>query len=61
MMDYLIALAPSIGLGVVFYIIMRAFLRADRRERAYDAKVRAEIAEQLRKEAEEEENSDSSA
>lgn len=50
-MDYFIALAPSLGMGVIFYLIMRAFIRADRRERAYDAQLREEIAEKLRNEA----------
>lgn len=52
-MDYLIAIAPSIGVGILFYVVIRAFITADRRERAIDAQLRKEIAERLRKEAEE--------
>lgn len=52
-MDYFIAIAPSLGLGVLFYIIMRAFVTADRRERSIDARVRQEIRAKLEKEAEE--------
>ena len=33
-MDYVVALIPSIGLGVLFVIIIRAIVLADRRERA---------------------------
>jgi len=33
-MDYVVALLPSIGLGIIFVIVMRAILLADRRERA---------------------------
>lgn len=51
-MDYFIALAPSLGVGLLFYIVIRAFVTADRRERAMDAELRKEIAERLRKEAE---------
>lgn len=45
------SLAPSIGIGVMFWVVMRAVIRADRSERnAYsriEAKVRAKrVAEQ---------------
>jgi len=33
-MDFVVALVPSIGLGILFVVIMRAILLADRRERA---------------------------
>ncbi|HLS13531.1 MAG TPA: hypothetical protein VK095_03375 [Beutenbergiaceae bacterium] len=33
-MDYVVALLPSIGVGTLFFIVMRAILLADRRERA---------------------------
>lgn len=33
-MDFVVALLPSIGLGILFVVIMRAILLADRRERA---------------------------
>lgn len=52
-MDYFIAIVPSLGLGLLFYLIIRAFVTADRRERAIDAKLREEIAERIRKEAQE--------
>lgn len=32
--DVLAALAPSVGVGLIFWFAMRAILRADRRERA---------------------------
>lgn len=32
--DVLAALVPSIGVGLVFWLAMRAIIRADRRERA---------------------------
>lgn len=49
-MDYLIAVAPSIGVGILFYFVVRAFVTADRRERAADAKAREEIREEIEKE-----------
>ena len=33
-MDYLVALLPSIGVGILFYIVIRALVNADRNERA---------------------------
>lgn len=51
-MEYLIAIAPSLGVGILFYIVVRAFITADRRERAVDAEFRKEVVERLRKEAE---------
>lgn len=33
-MDYLIALVPSVGVGVLFYFVIRAIVQADRKERA---------------------------
>ena len=33
-MDFVVAFVPSIGLGIIFVVIMRAILLADRRERA---------------------------
>lgn len=33
-MDYVVALLPSIGLAIVFVVVLRAILFADRRERA---------------------------
>lgn len=52
-MEYFVAIAPSLGVGILFYIVIRAFITADRRERAVDAEFRKEVAERLRKEAEE--------
>ena len=47
--DALVALAPSVGVGLIFWFAMRAIVRADRRERdaiaameAAEAKKRAE-------------------
>lgn len=37
---YFEVLAPSIGVGLIFWFAMRAIFRADRRERAMEAKVR---------------------
>ncbi|WP_193312786.1 hypothetical protein [Georgenia subflava] len=33
-MDYVIALIPPIGTGILFYVVIRAFVNADRNERA---------------------------
>jgi len=41
-MEWVIALAPSVGLGLLFYIAFRAIIHADRRERAAIAKMEAE-------------------
>ncbi|MBE9927341.1 hypothetical protein G8C93_15770 [Cellulosimicrobium cellulans] len=38
----LAALIPSIGVGVLFYVAMRAIVRADRNERAALARLDAE-------------------
>ncbi|PFG39209.1 hypothetical protein ATJ97_1706 [Georgenia soli] len=32
-MDYLVALVPSLGTGLLFYFVIRAFVNADRNER----------------------------
>ena len=44
-MGFLVALVPSIGVLLIFWIGMRALLQADRRERA--AQARIEAAERL--------------
>jgi len=31
--DYLVALIPSLGTGLLFYLVIRAFVNADRNER----------------------------
>lgn len=38
--DYFSALAPSIGVGLLFWFAIRAIFRADRKERAAEAEVR---------------------
>jgi len=38
----LISIIPSIGVGLLFWYVMRAVIRADRRERAQLAKIEAE-------------------
>ncbi|GAA3281367.1 hypothetical protein GCM10027060_14390 [Nesterenkonia halophila] len=39
---YLSVLAPSVGVGLIFWLAMRAIFRADRGERAAEAEVRRE-------------------
>ncbi|MPV48436.1 MULTISPECIES: hypothetical protein [unclassified Pseudactinotalea] len=46
-MDIVIALAPPIGVGLLFYLLMRIFLTADRRERAAQAKIDAEVERRI--------------
>ncbi|WP_432510338.1 hypothetical protein [Kineococcus sp. SYSU DK001] len=43
-MEYLAALLPSAGLAVLFVLLMRSILHADRRERAAAKRARAERA-----------------
>jgi hypothetical protein len=38
MTDAVIALVPSIGVGVLFYLVVKAMIEGDRRERAAHAK-----------------------
>ena len=33
-MDHLVALIPSLGVGFLFFVVIRAIVQADRRERA---------------------------
>ncbi|GAB3850561.1 hypothetical protein [Nesterenkonia populi] len=40
--DYFSALAPSIGVGLLFWFVIRAIFRADRSERATEAQIREE-------------------
>lgn len=39
-MDYLAVFVPSLGVGVVFYLVMRWLLRGDRTERSAQAQAR---------------------
>ncbi|KAA9394176.1 hypothetical protein FCK90_08420 [Kocuria coralli] len=39
-MDYLAVLLPSIGVGLVFWFVMRSVMRADRGERAAEKAAR---------------------
>lgn len=41
---YFEVLAPSIGVGLVFWLAIRAIFRADRNERAAETQVREEAA-----------------
>ncbi|GAA3054727.1 MULTISPECIES: hypothetical protein [Actinomycetes] len=41
---YFQVLAPSVGVGLVFWLAIRAIFRADRKERAMEAEVRRELA-----------------
>ncbi|GAA1141991.1 hypothetical protein [Nesterenkonia lutea] len=43
---YFEVLAPSIGVGLVFWMAMRAIFRADRSERAAEAQVREDASHQ---------------
>ena len=47
----LISIIPSIGVGLIFWYVMRAVIRADRRERAELAKYDAEEAARAATEA----------
>lgn len=41
-MDVLIALVPTLGVAALFFLVLRAMLRADRNERAAIAKLERE-------------------
>lgn len=41
-LDVLAALAPSVGVGLIFWFVMRAVIHADRRERQALARIEAE-------------------
>ncbi len=43
---YFEVLAPSIGVGLVFWLAIRAIFRADRNERAAEAQAREEASDQ---------------
>lgn len=42
---YFEVLAPSVGVGLLFWFAMRSIFRADRRERASEAEVRERFGE----------------
>lgn len=43
--DYFSVLAPSIGLGLIFWLVMRSLLRSDTGERESQAREEAEARE----------------
>ena len=47
----LISIIPSIGVGLIFWYVMRAIIRADRRERQELARLDAQEAAQAAKDA----------
>lgn len=49
---YFEVLAPSVGVGLVFWLAMRAIFRADRKERATEAAVRQELQDTANKDSE---------
>ena len=42
---YFEVLAPSVGVGLIFWFAIRAIFRADRKERAVEAQIRQQRAE----------------
>ncbi|WP_300345287.1 hypothetical protein [Nesterenkonia sp.] len=40
---YFEVLAPSVGVGLIFWLAMRAIFRADRSERAAEAQIRQQL------------------
>lgn len=40
---YFEVLAPSIGVGLIFWLAIRSIFRADRKERAAEARIRDEV------------------
>lgn len=48
-LDIVVALIPSIGVGLLFWFVMRAIIGADRRERAELARLATEDAENAKK------------
>lgn len=49
---YFEVLAPSIGVALIFWFVIRAIFRADRNERAAEAQIREEYTDQDTAEAE---------
>lgn len=43
---YFEVLAPSVGVGLLFWLAMRSIFRADRTERATEAEVREQFGEE---------------
>ncbi|GAA4419840.1 hypothetical protein GCM10023169_10900 [Georgenia halophila] len=43
-MDHLVALVPSIGTGILFYLAIRAIVNADRKERDAERRLAHESA-----------------
>jgi hypothetical protein len=44
LVDFLVALIPSIGVGILFFIVIRALVNADRNERAARKRLEEEDA-----------------
>lgn len=42
---YFEVLAPSVGVGLLFWLAMRSIFRADRKERGAEAQVREELGQ----------------
>lgn len=51
MLEVLSALAPSAGVGLLFWFAIRAMLQADRRERAAMAKLERDAAPEMGKDS----------
>ncbi|MFD1505428.1 hypothetical protein ACFSBG_07055 [Georgenia yuyongxinii] len=49
-MDFLVALIPSIGVGILFFIVIRALVNADRNERAARKRLEEEDARKAARE-----------
>lgn len=48
------SLVPPIGVGILFWIVMRAILRADRHERDVERRIEAELRAERAQEHEDE-------
>ena len=48
--DFLVALIPSIGVGILFFIVIRAMVNADRNERAARQRLEEEDARKAARE-----------
>ncbi len=47
-MDYIVALLPSLGTGLLFFIVIRALVNADRNERNAMKRMEAESGKKTR-------------